>query len=140
MLVKNMKIFILVNLSYCVKYLRIFEIKQQLCLDVLTNAISLLQITPVSTSNQPSYQNASSHTLIKIVFRENGPKCSSHKFKKSSKFWDFNHKTSSHEFPQGNEFVEKPFKPLRKPYKNADRIIMTILSNVSTIHNQKQLQ
>ena len=40
------------------------------------------------------------HGIPKIVFSDNGPQYSSHKFKKFSKPRDFNHKMSSHEFPE----------------------------------------
>ena len=54
------------------------------------------------------------HGIPKVVFSDNGSQYSSHEFKKFSKSWDFIHKTSSPEFPQSNEFVERALQTIKK--------------------------
>ena len=65
------------------------------------------------------------HGIPKIVFSDNGPQYSSNEFKNFSKSWDFIHQTSTPEFLQSNDLWRELFKPLRKPYKNAERMIVT---------------
>ena len=52
--------------------------------------------------------------MPKVVFSDNGPQCSSHKFKKLSKLWDFIHKTFSPQFPQSNGFEERAIQAIKK--------------------------
>ena len=50
--------------------------------------------------------------MPRVVFSENGPQYSSHKFK--SKSWDFIQRTSSPMFPLTNKFLERAIQTIIK--------------------------
>ena len=102
------------NTFKILKDLQKFATKWQLIyLYVLTNSILLLQITPGSTLNQPSYQMPHQIQLLpklKVYLHDAAylkqwlltmkPTHSTFKIQKFSKSWDLINKTSSPKFPQ----------------------------------------
>ena len=129
------------NLSYQMKYQRMFRIKKQLiCLYDLKNRISsLLQIIPASTSNQPSYQMPHQIQLLPIwevyfhdmaypkqYLETMGPNIVHMNLRNFP-----NHEASyTRHTPVPSSLRvmglwRELCKPLKKPYENADSMIVT---------------
>ena len=59
------------------------------------------------------------HDIPKVVFSDDGPQFSSSESKKFSKSLNFIQKTSSPEFPECNEFVERTIQTIKKTLRNS---------------------
>ena len=77
-----------------------------------------------------------SHGIPKIVFSDNGPQYTSRDFKKFSDEWDFQHESSSPEYPQSNGLVERKIQTvkrcLRKSEQNNEDPYIALLTLNST--------
>ena len=57
--------------------------------------------------------------IPRVVISDNGPQFSSTDFKNFAKSWDFEHKTSSPEYPQANGMTESAIKAVKRIFKKA---------------------
>ena len=62
----------------------------------------------------------SRHGIPKDVFSDNGPQFTSRDFKNFSRNWDFDHDSSSPEYPKSNGFVERHIQTVKKMLKKAN--------------------
>ena len=58
--------------------------------------------------------------IPKILYSDNGPQYSSSKFKHFSKTWNFEHRTSSPEFPQSNGMTKCHIQTVKLLFKKAE--------------------
>ena len=85
-------------------------------IDCTSKYFELAQLPNTSSDTAITHMRSifARHGIPKVVFSGNGPQYNSHDLKKFSKSWDFIHKTSSPEFPQSNEFVERAILTIKK--------------------------
>ena len=60
------------------------------------------------------------HGIPKILFSDNGPQYASREFRNFSLSWDFEHNTSSPEFPQSNGLVEREIQTVKRVIRKAE--------------------
>ena len=62
----------------------------------------------------------SRHGIPKDVFSDNGPQFTSRDFKKFACSWDFDHDSSSPEYPKSNGFIERHIQTAKKTLRKAN--------------------
>ena len=104
--------------------------------------ISQLDDTSASTVILRSKRIFSKFAIPKIVESDNGPQFSSFQYKSFSSSWDFEHITSSPEYPQSNSFIERQIqtvkKTLNKAFHNSDDPYLALLALRTTPHSAHQ--
>ena len=60
------------------------------------------------------------HGIPKLLFNDNGPQYVSREFRNFSISWDFEHHTSSPEFPQSNGLVEREIQTVKRVIRKAE--------------------
>ena len=102
--------------------------------------ISLMNDCQSSTVIAHTKKMFSKYGIPKIVFSDNGPEFSSAEYKLFSKQWDFQHDTSSPEYPQSNGCVERMIqtvkKCLKKNIRDGDDPYLALLSLRTTPINE----
>ena len=104
--------------------------------------ISQLDDTSASTVILHSKRIFSKFGIPKIVVSDNGPQFSSFQYKSFSSSWDFEHITSSPEYPQSNGFIERQIqtvkKTLNKAFHNSDDPYLALLALRTTPYSAHQ--
>ena len=81
----------------------------------------------------------SQHGIPKVVFSDNGPNIVHMSLRNFSNHGISYTRPPVPSFLRVMDLWRELFKPLTKPYKNAERMIVTLIRHVSATHNDKQL-
>ncbi len=90
--------------------------------------ISQLENTEASTVVMHTKRIFSKFGIPKLVFSDNGPQYTSSDYKKFAREWDFQHDTSSPEYPQSNGFIERTIQTLKKHSRKHFEVVKTHIS------------
>ena len=92
--------------------------------DYTSKYFEVVQIPNGKSKTVISYTKSifSRHGIPSIVISDNGPEYASRKYRQFAKQWDFQHETSSPEYPQSNGLVERTIQTIKQTLRkcNAD--------------------